>query len=175
MNRIGRAILTLLVVLGVALAASSAGAQTAAATKQTPPPATKQAPPEAAPAQSAQASQQAQAPGQVKWVNPIRGTVEIVFLKPDVKQVKADVVTTIKVKNVSNGPIARLKVEEFWWDKNNNPVSSNQDWSRKPVMPGEVVTFTMTTPKDGRMFRNNYKFSHANGDVKPKQVPKFEG
>ncbi len=161
MNRIGRAILALMVVPAIALAASSAGAQT--------PPATKQTPPAASPAQPAQT------PGPVKWVNPIRGPVDITFLKPDVKQVKGDVVTVIKVKNVSNGPIARLKVEEFWWDKNNNPVSSNQDWSRKPVMPGEIVTFTMTTPKDARMFRNNYKFSHANGDVRPKQVPKLEG
>ena len=148
MNRVSRAILALTIAVGILLTASLGVAQT-------------------------QAAGQAQAPPAVKWVNPIRGTVEIAFLRPEVKRVKADVVTTIKVKNMSNGPIARLKVEEFWWDNNNNPVSSNQDWARKPVMPGEIVTFTMTTPWDSRMYKNNYKYSHANGDIKPKQVPKF--
>ena len=150
MNRVSRAILALTVVVGVLLTASIGSAQATGQTAaQTPP------------------------GGKVAWVNPIRGTVEIAYLSPDVKRVKGEVVTVIKVKNMSNGPVARLKVEEFWWDKGNNPVSSNQDWSRKPVMPGEIVTFTMTTPADPRMFRNNYKFSHANGDIKPKLVPKF--
>ena len=148
MNRVSRAILALTVVLGVLLTAAVGLAQTLA-------------------------TGQAQTTGTVRWVNPIRGTVDITYLKPDVKTVKGEVITTIKVKNMSNGPVAKLKVEEFWWDNNNNPVSSNQDWSRKPVMPGEIVTFTMTTPRDPRMYRNNYKFSHANGDIKPKQVPKF--
>ncbi len=154
MNRVSRAILALSVVVGVLLAASIGFSQ---ATGQTAGQATAQTPPT----------------GKIQWVSPIRGTVEIAYLKPDVKTVKGEVVTVIKVKNMSNGHVARLKVEEFWWDKNNNPVSSNQDFAKKPVGPGEVVTFTMTTPRDPRMYRNNYKFSHANGDIKPKQVPKF--
>ena len=151
MNRVSRAILPLAIVFGILSVVSLVLAQT--------PPAGQAAPPEQ--------------PGQVKWVNPLRGEVQIQYTKPQTKRVKTDVLTTITVKNVSNGPIARLKVEEFWWDKNNNPVASNQSFSKKPVMPGEVVTFTMTTPWSAAMNSNNYKFSHAYGNVKPQQVPKF--
>jgi hypothetical protein len=151
MNRVSRAILALTILLGFLSVATLVLAQTQAAGQAT----------------------QAETPGQVKWVNPVRGEVQIQYTKPETKVVKDQVVTTVKVKNMSNGPIARLKVEEFWWDKNNNPVASNQDFSKKPVMPGEIVTFTMTTPKIPNMFRNNYKFSHAYGTVKPQQVPKF--
>lgn len=151
MNRVSRAILALTILFGFLSVGSLVLAQTQAA-GQTPPPAPT---------------------GEVKWVNPVRGEVQIQYTKADTKVVKDQVVTTIKVKNMSNGPIARLKVEEFWWDRNNNPVASNQDFSKKPVMPGEIVTFTMTTPKMPNMFRNNYKFSHAYGTVKPQQVTKF--
>jgi hypothetical protein len=151
MNRVSRAILALTILFGFLSVATLVLAQTQAAGQTTPP----------------------QASGQVKWVNPVRGTVQIQYTKPQTKRVKDQVVTTITVKNVSNGPIARLKVEEFWWDRNNNPVASNQDFSKKPVMPGEVVTFTLTTPWSASMNSNNYKFSHAYGNVDPKQVPKF--
>lgn len=83
------------------------------------------------------------------------------------------VTTTIQVKNVTNGNLVRLTVEEFWWDKANNPVTGGKDWCRKPLMAGEVYTFTIVTTKDKNMFRNNYKFSHANGEVKPKAVKKL--
>ena len=151
MNRVSRVILALTVLIGILSVAASVAAQTPPTGQTTQP----------------------QASGQVQWINPVRGVVQIQYTKPDTKVVKDQVVTTIKVKNLSNGPVARLKVEEFWWDKNNNMVMSNQDFARKPVMPGEIVTFTMTSPKNPNMFRNNYKFSHAYGTVDPKQVTKF--
>ena len=107
------------------------------------------------------------------WVNPMRGTVEIQYLKPDTKVVKDEVVTTFKVKNISTGPIARLTIEEFWWDKNNSPVTGDKQFLKKPLMPGEVATIVLHTPKNSAMQRNNYKFSHQNGDVKVHVVPKF--
>jgi len=155
MNRVSRAILALTVVVGLLSVASLALAQT---------PAAGQAAGQATPPQSS---------GQVAWVNPVRGTVQIQYTNPVTKRVKDNVVTTITIKNMSNGPVARLKVEEFWWDKKNNPVASNQEFSRKPVMPGEVVTFTLTTPYSPGMNANNYKFSHAYGTIDPKKVAKF--
>jgi len=151
MNRVSRAILSLTLGLAFFAVAALALAQT----------------------QAAGQAAQTQTSGQVKWINPVRGEVQIQYIGPDTKGVKDQVVTTIRVKNMSNGPIARLKVEEFWWDRNNNPVASNQDFSKKPVMPGEIVTFTMTTPRSGNMFRNTCKFSHAYGTVKPTPVKKF--
>src|SRR3712207_4733512 len=60
-----------------------------------------------------------------KFVAPVRGEAEIGYLRPDTKVANNTVVTTIKIKNLSTGAIAGLKVEEFWWDKGNNPVGGD--------------------------------------------------
>ena len=44
----------------------------------------------------------------------------------------------------------------------------------KPIMPNEIVTIELRTPKDPKMNRNTFQFSHANGKVKVATVPKFE-
>ena len=114
---------------------------------------------------------------QTKVATPIRGDAEIGYLKPvtTVDQKAGIVKTTIKVKNLSpTGSIAGLKVEEFWYDKAGNLVVGGDDWCRKPLMPGDEWTATITTARDTRMYTNNLKFSHANGTVKPKKVKKFE-
>ena len=108
------------------------------------------------------------------WVNPVRGSAEIQYLKPVIKVEKdGTIVTTIQVKNVATGPIGRLTIEEFWYDKSGNPVTGDKKFLRKPLMPGEIGTIVLETPKNPNMDRNSYKFSHGNGDVKPKQVAKF--
>jgi len=43
----------------------------------------------------------------------------------------------------------------------------------KPLMPGEEATMVLETPKNPKMYRNNYTFSHANGKVKTKAMKKF--
>jgi hypothetical protein len=105
---------------------------------------------------------------------PARGDVEIGVL-PTVTKVEKDmVVTTIKVKNLmTNSSIAGLKVEEYWWDKNSNPIPGSKDRLRKPLQPGEIATLTLRTPHDPKMFKNQYVFSQANGKVKPKQMKTF--
>ena len=50
------------------------------------------------------------------------------------------IVTTIKIKNLSTGAIAGLKVDEFWYDKDGEPVTGSQPFRwRKPLQPGEVI------------------------------------
>jgi hypothetical protein len=121
------------------------------------------------------AQEPAATPAKPVWINPLRGTAEIQFVTSQVKLDKEGyVVKTFEVKNMSNAPIARLKIEQFWWDKNNNPVPGDAQFLKKPLMPGEVATIVLKTPKSANMFRDNYKFSHQYGDVKPKQVKKFE-
>jgi hypothetical protein len=120
------------------------------------------------------AQEPAAQPTKPVWINPLRGTAEIQYLKPVIKVEKdGTIVTTFQLKNMSTGPIARLTIEEYWWDKNNNPVSGDKQFLRKPLMPGEIGTIVLHTPKNPNMSRNSYKFSHQNGDVKPKVVPKF--
>jgi hypothetical protein len=37
-----------------------------------------------------------------------------------------------------------------------------------------VATITLRTPKNAKMDRNNYQFSHANGQIKAKLLTKLE-
>ncbi len=111
---------------------------------------------------------------QTPTVAPARGEVEIGVLAPATKVEKDMVITTIKVKNLMTAnSIARLKVEEYWWDKANNPVTGSTDFLKKPLQPGEIATLTLQTPKDPKMFRNSYVFTHANGKVKTKPMKTF--
>lgn len=127
-----------------------------------------------------QATPAAQAPAQTapaataKFVPPIRGTAELGFLKPVTKRVGNEIVTTIKVKNLSTtGSIAGLKVDEYWYDAGGDPVTGDTYRYRKPLMPGEVIEVTLRTPVNPKMNRNQYNFSHANGEIKTKSLPKF--
>ncbi len=148
MSRPNRALLALSLVVAILAGASIALAQTS------------QAP--AAPAST------------TKWVDTLRGTAEIQYLKPAIRVDKTGtIITTFQVKNMSPKAIARLTIEEFWYDKSGNPVSGDKKFLKKPLMPGEIATIVLETPKNPNMNRNSYKFSHANGDVKPKVVAKF--
>ncbi|MDO8836607.1 MAG: hypothetical protein Q7V01_13480 [Vicinamibacterales bacterium] len=113
---------------------------------------------------------------QSKFVPPVRGEVEVGVLSPVTKvdEKTKMVITTIKVKNLSaTGSVAGLKVEEYWYDKANNPVTGSRARLPKPLLPGEVATLTLETPRDPKMHRNQYLFSHANGKVKTKTMKTF--
>ena len=109
-------------------------------------------------------------------VTPIRGDAEIGVLKPvtSVDQKAGLVRTIIKVKNLSpTQSIAGLKVEEFWYDKAGNPVTGSRARLTKPLQPLEIAELKLETPKDPKMDRNSYTFSHANGKVKVKNMKEF--
>jgi hypothetical protein len=122
---------------------------------------------------------QAQAPAApastTKWVDTIKGDADVQFVmgKPAVR--KDNVIETkFQVKNMSAKAIARLTIEEFWYDKSGNPVTGDKKFLKKPLMPGEVGEIVLETPKQPNMDRNSYKFSHGNGAIpKPKKVVKF--
>ena len=139
--------------------AETPAAEQAPAAAQTPPPSAPQTPP-AAPA---------------KFVPPIRGDAELGVLRPVTKRAGKEIVTVIKVKNLSTtGSIAGLKLDEYWYDKGGSPVTGDTYRHRKPLMPGEVLEITLRTPVDPRMHQNQYNFSHANGNIKSKTMQKFE-
>jgi len=108
-----------------------------------------------------------------KYVEPIRGLAVINVLKPVTKVKGTEVVTTLSVKNASLGPIAGLKVDEYWYDKAGNIVGGDSQRIKKPLQPGETYVFELHTPKDPKMNRNSYQFTHANGKVRTESVPKF--
>jgi|SRR5215467_6253955 len=100
---------------------------------------------------------------------PFKGQADVEFTASSKRN--GDVVTTtMKVKNMSPGPIARLTVAETWFDKSNNIVAGGQGSLDKMLEPGAVETLTIQTPWNAKMNGNGWAFSHANGTVKPKKV-----
>ena len=125
-------------------------------------------------AQAAPAQAPAAPVSKARFVDTVRGTAEIQYMKPVIRVEKdGTIVTTFQIKNVSPKAIARMTIEEFWYDKGGNPVSGDKQFLKRPLMPQEIGTIILRTPKNANMDRNSYKFSHGNGDVKPKVVPKF--
>jgi hypothetical protein len=112
-----------------------------------------------------------------RLVPPVRGEAPLGYTKPVVKAGKVEgkdfIITTIRVKNLSQGSIAGLKVDEFWYDKAGDPVTGDTFRHPKPLQPGEVITVTLETPRNPKMDRNQYNFSHANGTIKAQLLPKL--
>ncbi|MBP1605782.1 MAG: hypothetical protein H6Q08_1156 [Acidobacteria bacterium] len=131
----------------------------------------------AAPGLAAQAPAQAPAQEQKpkpRFVQPVKGVADVGFLKPVVKVDKGEVVTTIKIKNLSTAAIAGLKIDEYWYDKAGNMLPGDSKRLRQPLLPGEVVTVELRTPKNPKMDRNSYQFTHAYGQVKTKVLNKID-
>ena len=158
MNRQKR---TLLALAGVGVLVAGAAAA------QAPKPATPAAP-------AAQGGPPAAKP---RLVAPVRGVAQLGYTRPVVKNGKIGgkdfIITTIQVKNMATGAIAGLKIDEFWYDKAGNPVTGDNYRHPRPLQPGEVITITLETPRDPRMNRNQYNFTHANGEIKAALQPKL--
>ncbi|MBI2223343.1 MAG: hypothetical protein HYU53_19305 [Acidobacteria bacterium] len=155
-----RSALTVLAAVLSLLVSSSVVAQ--------PKPAT---PASAAPAQAAPAAK-------ARWVPPVRGTATIGMLKPVTKIEKGEkgpeVVTRFKIKNLSTGSIALLRIDEYWYDKQGQMLPGASERIRKPILPGEVIDVVLRVPKNDRFFQNQYKFSHANGEIKVEALKKID-
>jgi hypothetical protein len=109
-----------------------------------------------------------------KLISPIRGEATVEYTPPVTKRAGGNVVTTLTIKNTSSAPIAGFRLEENWADKAGNLAGGDIYRHAKPFMPGEVINVTLTSPFNARMTRNSYNFVHANGTVKPRNVPKIE-
>ena len=109
-----------------------------------------------------------------KIVPPLKGQAEVEFTSTKPNRVKDDVVTKFTVKNVSNAPIARLEIDETWYDKSGGVVTGGRGVLTQLLQPGEIQVITIQTPYKNGMTSNNYNFKHVNGTVKPKRVPKLD-
>jgi hypothetical protein len=106
---------------------------------------------------------------------PIKGQADVEYTQPVTKRNGDVVTTTIRVKNTSPGPIARLTVSETWFDKGGtNIVAGGSGALEKILNPGAVDTVTIQTPWNAKMNGNSWNFTHANGQVKPHRVAKVE-
>ena len=113
-----------------------------------------------------------------KWVPPVKGLALIQIIQGPSKPVGKEIVTTVKVKNMSTGSINLLRADQEWFDKGDgkkrNLVTSATAMYRKPFLPGEVIDLELRAPLLGNPDLNRIIFSHANGKVDVKPVKKFE-
>jgi hypothetical protein len=104
---------------------------------------------------------------------PVKGTAWIELIQGQPKKVGADIVTVTKVKNVSTGPIAGLRVDEFWYNSKLAQISGTTERVRAPIAPGEIIEITTKSPVKPDLYRSQLSFVHANGKIQAKPVKKF--
>ena len=104
---------------------------------------------------------------------PVKGTAFVEVIQGQGKQIGGDIVTVSKVKNVSNGPIAGLRIDEYWYNQKLVQVTGDTQRVRAPIAPGEVVEITTRSPMKPGLYRSTLMFVHANGKVTAKGVKKF--
>jgi hypothetical protein len=111
-----------------------------------------------------------------KITPPVKGEATIDFTQPVTKPLpgKSIVQTTIKVKNSTPSPIARLQVAETWYDGSGAIIAGGRGVINGLLQPGEVQTITIETPYNAKMKSNNWNFTHANGTVKPTKVKSLD-
>ena len=125
-------------------------------------------------AKAAAAPQAAPAPvTKARMSTPVKGTAYVEVIQGQGKQVGGDIVTVSKVKNVSNAPIAGLRIDEYWYDQKLVQVTGDTQRVRAPIAPGEVVEITTRSPMKPGLYKSTLMFNHANGKVTAKGVKKF--
>ena len=106
---------------------------------------------------------------------PFKGNAAVDFAKPSRSREKDMVIEKIQVKNMTSAPIARLTIDETWYDKGGATIAGGRGILKGLLQPGEVQTITVESPYNAKMSANQYRFSHANGGITPHQVAKLEG
>ncbi len=101
------------------------------------------------------------------------GLARVQVLTPETRVEGDEVITTVRVRNVSKDWIARFMVTEHWYDEQGNAVRSSSRRHEKPFMPGEVIEMELRTRKNPKFYQNQFEFSHANGNVKDFTVGSF--
>jgi hypothetical protein len=103
--------------------------------------------------------------GESNLVATIRGPGQVGYLQPISSRQRNEMVTTFRVQNNSTGALAAFKVDEFWYDRAGDTVTGGSFRMQKPFLPGEIVEVEVRIPRNTRMARSNYEFSHKNGVI----------
>src|SRR5688572_2137 len=77
---------------------------------------------------------------------PIRGEAALEWVEPKPERVKDQVITKVTVRNASAGPIARLRIDETWYDKAGATVTAGRGVINGLLQPGEVAVVEIVTP-----------------------------
>ena len=103
--------------------------------------------------------------GESRLVASIRGPGQVGYLQPITRRDGNEMITQFRLKNVSDGALAGFKVDEFWYDAAGETVTGGSFRMRRPFLPNEVIAVDLVVPRDPRMDRSNYEFSHQNGVI----------
>ena len=103
--------------------------------------------------------------GESDLVATIRGPGQVGYLQPVSRRQRNEMVTTFRVQNTSTSALAGFTVDEFWYDRAGDTVAGGSFRMPKPFLPGQIIEVQITIPRDRRMSRNNYEFSHKNGVI----------
>jgi hypothetical protein len=110
-----------------------------------------------------------------KFVTPFKGAATVEILAPQTSRQGNLVVTKIKIKNLTKGPLIGFIVDEYWYGAKGDQVSGSPSYRHpKPFMPNEVIEATLKSPYSADMNRSLRQFKHLNGSVKATQVAKFK-
>jgi len=112
--------------------------------------------------------------GESSLVATMRGPGQVGYLQPRSRRDGDEMVTQFRIKNISNGALAGFKVDEFWYDTEGETVTGGAFRMRRPFLQDEVVEVTLRIPRNSRMSRSNYEFSHQNGVVEASLFDEME-
>ena len=110
-----------------------------------------------------------------KFVTPMKGEGQVQILNPQSGREGNMLVTRIKVKNVSKGPLVGFKADEYWYSAKGETVSGSPTFRHlKPFMPNDVIEVVLRSPYSAEMSRSLRQFAHQNGSVKATLVPRVK-
>jgi hypothetical protein len=109
-----------------------------------------------------------------KLTPPIRGEAMLEWTEPVTRREKDMVITRITVRNAAAAPIARLTINETWYDKAGATVTAGRGVINGLLQPGEVQTILIETPWKAGMSGFQRQFAHANGTIKQVKVKQLE-
>ena len=112
--------------------------------------------------------------GDSRLVATIRGPGQIGYLVPETSRERNEIVTTFRIKNISDGALAGFKVDEFWYDDDGDTVTGDSYRMQRPFLVDQVIEVTLRVPQNTRMVNSNYEFSHQNGVVEANLFEEME-
>ena len=109
-----------------------------------------------------------------KLTPPIRGEAALEWVDPKPEKKGDMVITKMTVRNASAAPIARLTINETWYNKAGANVTAGRGVINGLLQPGEVAVVEIQTPWKEGMQGFQRQYAHANGTIKPVKVQKLE-
>jgi hypothetical protein len=109
-----------------------------------------------------------------KLTPPIRGEAALEWVDPKPERKGDMVITKMTVRNAAAAPIARLTINETWYNKAGANVTAGRGVINGLLQPGEVAVVEIQTPWKEGMSGFQRQYAHANGTIKPVKVQKLE-